>query len=43
VFLEEFSENRNVITYSEKLQNETKLIHFEILKKYINEERIFTL
>ncbi|NLI58900.1 MAG: DNA photolyase [Clostridium sp.] len=43
VFLEEFSENRNVITYSEKLQNETKLIHFEILKKYINEERIFIL
>ncbi len=43
VFLEDFSKTGSVITYPEKLQAEKKLMHFEILKKYINEERIFDL
>ncbi|MDQ2084926.1 DNA photolyase [Herbivorax sp. ANBcel31] len=43
IFLDDFCQIEDVITYSEKLQNKSKLMHFEILKKYISEERIFTL
>lgn len=43
IFLEDFSRIGNVITYPKKLRDKKKLMHFEILKKYISEERIFTL
>lgn len=43
LFSEEYCVNGDVVSFSEELAEETKKKHFDILTKYIEKEKIFTL